>query len=203
MTQTTNAARTIRRVCVFAGSNRGHAAPFADAARALGREIFARGWGAVYGGGSVGLMGVLADEVLRAGGEVIGVIPEMLATKELLHTGVTKMHVVPSMHARKALMAELADAFIALPGGYGTFEETLEIITWGQLGIHRKPIGLLNVDGFYNPLVEFFDHAIAAGFIRPEQRDLWIIANEPGPLLDRLTRHELPAVRKWIRTDET
>lgn len=203
MTTPSATVRTIRRVCVFAGSNRGHDSRFAAAADALGREIAARGWGAVYGGGSVGLMGVLADAMLAQGGEITGVIPDMLATKELLHTGVTKMHVVPSMHARKALMSELADAFIALPGGYGTFEETLEIITWGQLGIHRKPIGLLNVGGFYDPLVEFFDHAIAAGFIRAEQRDLWTIADEPHLLLNRLTRHEMPSVRKWIRTDET
>lgn len=203
MSERSTNERTIHRVCVFAGSNRGTEALYAAAAESLGREIAARRWGVVYGGGMVGLMGVLADAVLAQGGEVIGVIPEMLATKELLHTGVTQMHVVPSMHARKALMSELADAFIALPGGYGTFEETLEIITWAQLGIHRKPIGLFNVSGFYDPLVTFFDHAIAAGFIKREQRELWTIADEPRLLLDRLTRHEMPTVRKWIRTEET
>lgn len=199
----TTSERSIRRVCVFAGSNRGCDAPYATAAEALGRAIAGRGWSVVYGGGRVGLMGVLADAALAQGGEVVGVIPEMLATKELLHTGATTMHVVPSMHARKALMSELADAFVALPGGYGTFEETLEIITWAQLGIHQKPLGLLNIAGFYDPLVAFFDHAIAAGFIKREQRDLWTIADEPELLLDRLTRHEMPTVRKWIRTEET
>lgn len=193
----------LRRVCVFCGSNHGTDPQYAHAASELGRTLAARNIPIIYGGGRVGLMGVVADAVLSAGGEAIGVIPEMLATKELLHTGVTKMHVVPSMHARKALMAELADAFIALPGGYGTFEETLEMITWGQLGIHRKPVGLLNVAGFFDPLVAFFDHAIAEAFIKPEQRDLWTIAATPADLLDQLQRHHLPAVRKWIRAEET
>ena len=163
--------------------------------------MVARGWGLVYGGGRVGLMGVLADAVLAAGGEVIGVIPEMLATKELQHEGATQMHVVPSMHARKALMAESADAFVALPGGYGTFEELLEVITWAQLGIHRKPIGLLDTLGFFDPLVQMIEHAIAAGFIKREQRDLILVDRDPATLLDRLPKHELPTVRKWITPD--
>src|SRR5579872_5312805 len=147
-----------RRVCVFCGSNVGVQAAYSKAAEELGREIVRRGWQLVFGGGSVGLMGVVADAVLAAGGEVIGVLPDMLATKELLHPRATKMHIAPTMHARKALMEDLSDAFVALPGGYGTFEELLEIITWAQLGIHAKPIGLFNTRGFYDGLTRFFDH---------------------------------------------
>jgi len=161
-----------------------------------------RGWSLVYGGGRVGLMGVVADAVLQSGGEVLGVIPEMLATKELLHTGATQMHIVSGMHARKALMAESADAFVALPGGYGTFEETLEMLTWGQLGIHRKPLGFLDVLDFYKPLVKFIEHAVAAGFIRPEQRELLVMADSAETLLDRLARQRLPVVKKWIKAEE-
>ena len=193
---------SISRVCVFCGSSFGREEEYRQAAAALGRELVARGWGLVYGGGSVGLMGAVADAVLLAGGEVTGVIPEMLATKELLHTGVTRMHVVPNMHDRKAMMAESSQAFVALPGGYGTFEELLEIITWAQLGIHRKPIGLLNVRGFYDPLVAMFDHAIAEGFIKPEQRRLIVISENPCQLLDQLVVQEIPAVRKWLRPEE-
>jgi uncharacterized protein (TIGR00730 family) len=199
----TEEKRALRRVCVFCGSSSGRDPRFAAAARELGQALALRSCDLVYGGGQVGLMGVLADAVLAAGGRVIGVIPEMLATRELLHSGATEMHVVESMHARKALMALRADAFVALPGGFGTFEETLEMITWGQLGIHQKPLGLLDVLDFYRPLVEFIDHAIEAGFIRPEQRDLFVTASSAGPLLDRLQTHKLPVVRKWIRPDET
>ena len=165
----------------------------------MGQALVAAGCGLVYGGGSVGLMGVIADAVLEAGGEVIGVIPEQLATKELLHTGVQPMHVVPSMHARKALMAELSDAFIALPGGFGTFEETFEAITWIQLGIHRKPVGLLNVAGFFDPWMQLVEQAIGLGFIRPEHRDLMVVDAEPAHLLQRLESHQIPLVRKWVR----
>lgn len=193
----------LRRVCVFCGSNAGHDRRYAEAAADLGRTLASRNLGLVYGGGRVGLMGVLADAALAAGGRVTGVIPEMLATKELLHTGATDMRVVESMHARKALMAELSDAFVALPGGFGTFEETLEMITWSQLGIHRKPLGLLNVLDFYGPLVQFIERAIKAGFIRAEQRDLLVTADSAVALLDRLARHKLPAVRKWIKSEET
>ena len=192
-----------RRVCVFCGSNVGSDPACARAAGELGREIVRRGWGLVWGGGSVGLMGVLADAVLAAGGEVTGVIPEMLATKELLHTGATKMHVAPTMHARKALMEELSDAFVALPGGYGTFEELLEIITWAQLGIHAKPIGLFNVAGFYDRLTAFFDHAIEEGFIKSKHRSLIVAAESPVDLLNQLERHEMPQVKKWIKAAET
>jgi len=156
----------------------------------------------VYGGGRVGLMGVVADAVLEGGGDVVGVIPQMLATKELLHTGVKDMRLVDDMHARKALMSELADAFIALPGGYGTFEELLEVITWAQLGIHRKTIGLLNVAGFFDPLVDLIDAAIREGFIKQKHRDLIVVAERPQALLERLKTHELPAVRKWMGPDD-
>jgi hypothetical protein len=192
-----------RRVCVFCGSNVGTDPLYAEGAAELGREIVRRGWGLVYGGGSIGLMGVVADAVLAAGGEVTGVIPEMLATKELLHPRATEMHIAPTMHARKALMEELSDAFVALPGGYGTFEELLEIITWAQLGIHSKPIGLFNVAGFYDRLIGFFEHAIKEGFIKAKHRGLIVTAEGPGELLDRLVRHEMPQVKKWIRADET
>jgi hypothetical protein len=193
---------TIRRVCVFCGSNAGIDAAYRTAADELGREIARREWGLVYGGGSVGLMGVLADAVLAAGGRVIGVIPKMLATKELLHPNATEMHVAPSMHARKALMEKLADAFVALPGGYGTFVELLEIITWAQLGLHAKPIGLLNIRGYFDRLTGFFDHAISEGFIKARQRHLVVAAATPAELLDRLVRHEMPQVKKWITSEE-
>jgi len=192
-----------RRVCVFCGSNRGRRPEYAALAAGMGTALVQRGWGLVYGGGSVGMMGVLADAVLAAGGEVTGVIPEMLATRELLHPTVTTMHVVPSMHARKALMADLSDAFIALPGGYGTFEEVLEVITWAQLGIHRKPIGVLDALGYFSPLLELIDHGIAEGFIRPEQRALLVTATEPAELLDRLAGHEMPFLKKWIEPEAT
>jgi uncharacterized protein (TIGR00730 family) len=193
---------TIRRVCVFCGSNAGIDAAYRAAADELGREIARREWGLVYGGGSVGLMGVLADAVLAAGGRVTGVIPKMLATKELLHPRATEMHVASSMHARKALMEELADAFIALPGGYGTFEELLEIITWAQLGLHAKPIGLLNVRGYFDRLTGFFDHAIGEGFIKAKQRHLVVATASPIELLDLVVRHEMPQVKKWITPEE-
>lgn len=194
---------TIKRVCVFCGSNSGRSPQYAAAAAELGRGLVERGWELVWGGGRVGLMGAVADAVLAAGGRTLGVIPRRLATRELLHPASTEMHVVESMHARKALMAELADAFVALPGGFGTFEETLEMITWGQLGIHCKPLGLLDQLGFFRPLVQFFDHAIAEGFIRPKQRELLVTAEEAGTLLDRLRSHRPPFVRKWIEPENT
>ncbi|MFQ5341864.1 MAG: TIGR00730 family Rossman fold protein [Anaerolineae bacterium] len=193
----------MKRVCVFCGSNNGVNSLYQHAAEELGQLLIQRNHGLVYGGGSVGLMGVIADAVLAGGGEVIGVIPEAMATKELAHPDVTIMHVVPGMHARKARMAELADAFIAMPGGYGTFEELFEVITWAQLGIHHKPIGLLNVAGYFDALVGFVDHAIAEGFIKPVHRQLIVTAEQPAALLDCLAHHKMPAVRKWITPDET
>ena len=192
-----------RRVCVYCGSSAGILPEYRTAAEALGRRLVARGCGLVYGGGSVGLMGVIADAVLAAGGEVQGVIPQSLATRELLHTGVEPMHIVESMHARKALMAELSDAFIAMPGGYGTIEELFEVITWAQLGLHAKPIGLLNVAGFFDPLVQLVDHAVAEGFIKAGHRELIVVESEPERLLERLETHRPPAVPKWIRLEQT
>jgi hypothetical protein len=186
------------RFCVFCGSNHGVRPAYREAAEELARLLVARGDGIVYGGGSVGLMGRLADAALAAGGEVIGVIPETLATRELAHAGLSQMHVVGSMHTRKALMAELADAFIALPGGFGTFEELLEIVTWAQLGIHRKPIGVLNVAGYYDPLVQLVEHACREGLVREENRGLFVIAEEPASLLERMAAQRPPEVPKWI-----
>jgi uncharacterized protein (TIGR00730 family) len=192
----------IRRVCVFCGSKMGVSPEFREAAAALGDELVRRGLGLVFGGGSVGLMGVLADAVLDGGGEVIGVIPDALATKELLHVRVPDMRRVRDMHERKALMAELADAFIALPGGFGTFEELFEIVTWAQLGFHRKNVGLLNVEGYFDRLVELVDHAIQSGFIVAAHRDLIVVEREPAALLQRLAFHELPHVRRWLGPEE-
>jgi uncharacterized protein (TIGR00730 family) len=193
----------MRRLCIFCGSSKGGRQVYAEAARALGAALTRRRIGLVFGGGRVGLMGVVADTVLDGGGEVIGVIPEALVAKELAHNGVGDLRVVSSMHERKALMAELADAFVALPGGYGTFEEFCEVITWAQLGLHRKPCGLLNVDGFYDPLLAFFDHAVAERFIRPAHRSLILEERDPERLLDRLASFQAPPVEKWIDRAET
>ena len=191
----------MQRVCVFCGSSPGTRPAYAEAARALGRVLADRRLGLVYGGGNVGLMGVLADAVLAAGGEVIGVIPHALMAREIGHSGVTTMHVVDSMHERKALMADQADAFIALPGGVGTFEELFEAITWTQLGLHAKPCGLLDVDGFYEDLLRFLDHAWAEGFIKPETRAIVKASADPIVLIDRLDATEMPAVPRWITRD--
>jgi len=193
----------VKRVCVFCGSSVGAKAVYAEAAREMGRLIASKGIGLVYGGGNVGLMGVIADAALEAGGEVIGVIPRALADREIAHTGLTTLHVVDSMHTRKAMMAELSDAFIAMPGGVGTFEELFEAVTWTQLGLHRKPCGLLNVGGFYTPLERFIDQAVTEGFIRPVHRTAIVVDDDPGRLLETLSTIDLPDVPKWIRLDET
>ena len=193
----------INRVCVFCGSNSGFRAGYADAARTLGQALAARSIGLVYGGGNVGLMGAIADAVMKAGGQVIGVIPEALVERELAHDGVTELVVVRSMHERKAKMAELSDGFIAMPGGYGTFEEFCEIITWAQLGLHRKPCGILNVDGYYEPLLKLFDLAVREGFLRPANRELVIEETDPGRLLNALATYTLPHTEKWISRDES
>lgn len=176
---------------------------YAEMATVLGGLLARRGIGLVYGGGNVGLMGVVADGALAAGGEVIGVIPHSLATREIAHQGVTDLRVVDSMHTRKAMMADLSDAFIAMPGGVGTFEELFEAITWTQLGLHRKPCGLLNVAGFYSPLAAFIDQAVTEGFIKPIHRQSIIVDDNPERLLDSLATVELPDVPKWIRREET
>jgi hypothetical protein len=193
----------MRRVCIFCGSSNGARDVYVEAARAMGAALARRRIGLVFGGGRIGLMGVVADAVLAAGGEVIGVIPEALVAKELAHNGLSDLRVVGSMHERKALMAELADAFVALPGGYGTFEEFCEVVTWAQLGFHRKPCGLLNVVGFYEPLLAFFDHAVAEGFVRPGHRALVLEERDPEHLLDLMARYQPPALEKWIERDET
>jgi uncharacterized protein (TIGR00730 family) len=169
----------------------------------MGLELASRGIGLVYGGGNVGLMGVIADAVLAGGGEVIGVIPRSLAEREIAHGEVTDLRVVDSMHTRKAMMADLADAFVAMPGGVGTFEEFFEVVTWTQLGLHRKPCGLLNVGGFYTPLAAFIDQAVTEGFIKPIHRASIVVEQEPAAMLDALARVVLPDVPKWIRKDET
>jgi len=194
----------VRRICVFCGSSPGRRPAFAAAASELGARLAADGIGLVYGGGSVGLMGTVADAALAAGGEVVGVIPEALAGKEVAHTGLTRLHVVKSMHERKALMAEMADAFLALPGGFGTLDELFEAITWGQLGIHRKPIGLLDVEGYFAPLLAFVDRAVGDGFIRPPYRELFVVSATVDGLLAALARHTPPPpIVSWIGADES
>jgi uncharacterized protein (TIGR00730 family) len=191
----------LRRLCVFCGSSLGATPNYADAARALAGELAARGIGLVYGGAHVGLMGVVADTCRAAGVEVTGVIPAALVEAEVAHTGLDDLRVVGSMHERKALMAELADGFVALPGGFGTIEEFCEVVTWSQLGLHAapKPCGLLDVAGFFAPLLALFDGAVEQGFIRPQHRGLVLGAAEPGALLDALTAWEPPpATRKWV-----
>jgi uncharacterized protein (TIGR00730 family) len=186
------------RICVFCGSSRGHDPAFVEAANAMGRALAARGCGLVYGGGNVGLMGCVADASLAAGGEVIGVIPEALEEKELAHRGVTELRVVRSMHERKAAMAELADGFIALPGGFGTFEEFCEILTWAQLGIHRKPAGILNVSGYYDPLLAMFDRAVSARLLSSSNRELVLCDDSPEGLLDQMSVFEPGDSAKWL-----
>jgi len=192
----------LRRVCVFCGSNPGRRPEYAEAAREMGRVLLERGLGLVYGGGNVGLMGIVADTVLAGGGEVAGVIPEALVAREVGHAGLTALHVVRTMHERKAMMADLADGFVALPGGFGTFEEFCEVLTWSQLGFHPKPCGLLNVAGYYGPLLALFDHAVEEGFIPARHRALVIEDTDPARLLDRFAAFRPPTSSKWISRDE-
>ena len=193
----------MQRLCVFCGSSIGTQPAYREAAEALGAVLAKRGVGLVYGGGNVGLMGVIADAVMAGGGNVIGVIPQSLADREIAHAGITELRVVDSMHARKAMMAELSDAFIAMPGGVGTFEEFFEVVTWTQLGLHRKPCGLLNVNAFYTPLALFIDQAVTEGFIKPAHRAAIVVDSDPVRLLDTLGTIELPSVPKWIDRSET
>lgn len=195
--------RNPRRVTVFCGSAAGRSPLYAQVARQFAEACVQRGYGVVYGGGRVGLMGILADAALARQGEVIGVIPEFLSTKELRHEGLTRLEVVPSMHARKALMAELADAFVALPGGLGTLDELCEILTWSQLGLHRKPVGLLNVNGFFDAFLARVNRAVEEGFCRPEHRQLFCVAEEVHLLLDRLEALHPPPAVKWLDWDQT
>lgn len=193
--------RVIRRVCVYCGSSPGADPAFGVAADGLGRLLASRGMVLVYGGGSVGLMGRLADAVQAGGGRVIGVIPAALVRKEVAHLGLSDLHVVATMHERKARMADLADAFVALPGGLGTLDEMFEMLTWGQLGLHGKPCGFLDVAGYYAPLLTFLDRAVQAGFVKPEHRDLVLVDEDPARLLDRLATVGTHTSEKWIDRD--
>jgi hypothetical protein len=192
----------MKRVCVFCGSSAGTRPVYAEAARAMGRLLAERGIGLVYGGGKVGLMGEVADAVLAAGGEVTGVIPRGLMEREVGHQGLTTLHVTGTMHERKALMVDLSDGFVALPGGYGTLDELCEALTWSQLGIHARPCGVLNVDGYFDALLALFDHAVREGFVREAHRGLVLEASEPAALLDAMARFQPPTTEKWIRDGE-
>ena len=192
----------MKRICVFCGSNPGLRPDYAAAAMEMARALARQGIGLVYGGGHVGLMGIVADTIMREGGEAIGVIPEALLKREVGHHGLTELHVVRSMHERKQLMADLSDGFIALPGGYGTFEEFCEVITWSQLGIHPKPCALLNVLGFYDPLLAMFDHGVAEGFIHPDHRAMVLEDTDPAALLEKMRAFVPRKVEKWIGPGE-
>lgn len=188
----------MKRLCVFCGSSSGNGPLYLQAAERLGALFAARGIELVYGGAQVGLMGRVADATLAAGGRVTGVIPEMLMTREIAHQRLTDLHIVHSMHERKALMEQLSDGFIALPGGMGTFEEVCEIFTWGQLGLHHKPCGLLDVAGYYRPFLDLLDGSVRAGFLKPVHRDMVLVDAEPEGLLAQFARYQPPAIPKWI-----
>lgn len=193
----------MKRICVFCGSSGGARPEYAAAAQTLGKEMATRGIGLVFGGGRVGLMGAIASSVLEHGGEVTGIIPHGLMIREVAHNGVVDMRVVDSMHERKAMMNELSDAFVSMPGGLGTIEETAEMLTWAQLGIHRKPVALLNVLGFYDPLIAFLDRTVEEGFLRRENRELLVVGGDAVSLLDKLVSYEAPEMERWITRSET
>ncbi|MGH9419709.1 MAG: TIGR00730 family Rossman fold protein [Thermoanaerobaculia bacterium] len=193
----------MRSLCVFCGSNAGTNPRFAEVAREFGALLAAEGIALVYGGGHVGLMGIVADAVLAGGGKAIGVIPRALWDREVGHRNLTELHVVETMHERKAMMASLSDAFVAMPGGLGTLEEIFEVWTWAQLGIHSKPIGFLDAEGFYAPLMAFLDSAVEGGFVRAQYRAMAIVDVDPAMLLRKLASYEPPRVEKWISGKET
>jgi uncharacterized protein (TIGR00730 family) len=193
---------TFRRICVFCGSNLGIRPAYRAATEQLAASLVQHGIELVYGGGNIGLMGVLADTMLASDGTVIGVIPDSLMAREVGHRGLTDLRVVSSMHERKALMSDLSDAFIALPGGFGTFEEFCEVVTWSQLGIQEKPCGLLNVSGYYDPLLRLFDNAVLEGFLHPENRALVLDADDPERLLGKMSRFTPTRAAKWIGREE-
>jgi len=193
---------TLKRLCIFCGSQRGHDPLYAAAAASMARLLAERGISVVFGGGRVGMMGVVAQAALAAGGKVIGVIPEGLKRRELACENLTELIVARTMHERKQRMAELSDGFVALPGGFGTFEEFCEIVTWAQLGLHEKPCGLLNVGGYYDPLLSMFDRALGEGFLRPQYRELVLTESEPAALLALMQGWRPPALEKWL-TPET
>lgn len=192
----------MKSVCIFCGSNPGNDEVYGAGARAMGAEIARRGLVLVYGGGAVGLMGIVANAALEAGGEVHGIIPRALREKEIGHNGLTRLEVVDTMHTRKARMAELSDGFVAMPGGIGTFEELFEVWTWGQLGIHTKPLGFLNIAGFYDPLAVFLDNTVEAGFLKQNHRAMAMTDTEPATLLDRMEQYVPSATFKWVEKEE-
>ncbi|WP_260581314.1 TIGR00730 family Rossman fold protein [Sphingopyxis sp. PET50] len=191
-----------RRICVFSGSSAGISGAYERAARALGKRLAQGGIDLVYGGAAVGLMGAIADATLAEGGHVTGVIPQALVDKEVAHRGLTELHIVNSMHERKAMMADLSDGFIAMPGGIGTFEELFEVWTWAQLGSHAKPCALLNILGFYDRLLEFLGHVVGQGFLKKVHRDMLIVEEDPAALLHAMAQYKAPAVGKWIGRGE-
>ena len=193
----------MKRICVFCGSSSGKSKEFMEAATLLGQELVSHNIGLVYGGSNVGLMGRIADSVLEGGGEAVGVIPHSLVSKEVAHTGLTELRVVNSMHERKAAMVDLADGFIALPGGLGTLEELFEVMTWAQLGFHQKPCAMLNVNGYYDNLIAFLDHAVAQQFVKDIHRNMLIVEEQPADLLQRMLDYQPPLVDKWIGCNET
>jgi uncharacterized protein (TIGR00730 family) len=188
---------TMKAVCVYCGSSFGTKPVYAEAARSFGRALVEADLALVYGGGKVGLMGTIADAVMAAGGRAIGVIPELLVNKEVGHNGLTELHVVPDMHHRKKMMADLSDAFVAMPGGVGTFEELFEVYTWAQLGYHQKPVALLNIDGYYDPLIAMLAHTVEEGFMRKSYLDILQIDSQPANLIARLQAYQPPANDKW------
>lgn len=193
----------MKRICVYCGSSLGKHPDYTKAAHLLAEEMFKRDIGLIYGGASIGIMGQVADAVLALGGEVIGVIPRALALKEVSHSGLTDLKIVGSMHERKTVMTDLADGFIALPGGLGTLEELFEILTWAQLGFHQKPCGLLNIGNYYDGLVAFLDHAVDEAFIKPIHRSLLQVSDCPSQLLDAFASFQPSITNKWIKQDET
>lgn len=193
----------MKKVCVYCGSSPGKSPEYIESARDLARELVARNIDLVYGGASIGIMGEIADTVLASGGKVTGVIPKSLADKEISHKGLTELKVVTSMHERKAIMAELSDGFVALPGGLGTLEELFEVLTWSQLGFHQKPSALLNVKQYYDKLSQFLDHAINEEFVKPTHQKMLLIEDTPSKLLDAMSEYNPPKISKWIGPDET
>ncbi len=193
----------MKDICVYCGSSPGRLEVYAEGARALAQALVARNLGLVYGGASIGLMGLIADSVLSLGGHAVGVIPHALAQKEVAHRGLTELHITHSMHERKTLMAELSDGFVAMPGGIGTFEEIFEVWTWAQLGIHAKPCGLLNVSGYFDALTTFLDHATQEQFLKPPHRSLLVVESDPDALLDRFASYQAPGIQNWLEAGES
>ena len=192
----------MKNICVYCGSSPGVSENYGIAARQLAAQLVSQNLGLVYGGGNVGLMGIIADEVLRLGGQVTGVIPQALMDKEVGHTGLSKLHIVANMHERKAMMAELSDAFIAMPGGIGTLEELFEVLTWSQLGFHEKPIGLYNTNGFYQKLHDFLLHTVEQGFLRAGHLDLLYIETDAASLLQKFAQYQPVHVKKWLEVKD-